>query len=580
MTDTKPARIGRRDLLKGGGLTAGAVLAGVVGGRAEAEEKAATAWDLETDVVSVGSGAAGLSAAVAAVDGGAKAIVLEALPIIGGTTQKSGGVFWIPNNFTMKTAGKADPRTECLQYIVRFAYPQQYSPDSPRMGLDEHCYSLIETMYDQGTVMVDRFREIGAINPVPFDLGPEYPVSDYAGHLPENKAPIGRCLVSGGGNAFMGGTLLIKSMESWLKQRGTLILTNHRALKLVAENGVVIGLEADHDGKTVRIRARKGVCFGSGGYGHNKELTDLHQTSFYGACARTGSRGDIIPMTGAIGARMGALGTAWRAQVVLDEAIDNDTIVATEVYVPAGDSMIVVNRHGKRVVDEKCDYCSRTRVHFAYDPVAASYPNQVLFMVFDARTLDRFGGNYPVPVDLRESKYIVSGATLEELAKNLGVRLANYATRIGHFGLAADFTAGLKTSIQRFNRFARAGHDEDFSRGAQSYDVDWHPLYSIVRKGTTTADNHFPNRTMYPIADKGPYYAFLLGSGALDTSGGPMINARAEILDHSNKPIQGLYGAGNCVASPSREAYCGAGATIGLAMTFGYLAGKHAAART
>jgi hypothetical protein len=576
----KSGRIGRRDLLKGSSFIAGVAIAGAVPSLAGAEEKQAPAWDLETDVVCVGSGAAGLSAAVAATDAGAKAIVLEALPIIGGTTQKSGGVFWIPNNFTIRANGKVDAKSDCLRYIARFAYPQQYSPDSPQLGLDDHCYSLIETMYDQGTIMVDRFREIGAINPVPFDLGPGHPVSDYAGHLPENKLPIGRALVSGGGNAYMGGTLLIKSMETWLRAKSVSILTSHRARKLVYENGQVTGIEVDHNGVTLRIRARKGVCFGSGGYAHNKELTDLYQTSFYGACARAGSRGDIIAMTGAIGARMGTLGTAWRAQVVLDEAIENDTIVATEVFVPAGDSMIIVNRRGERVVDEKRDYCSRGRVHFAYDPVAENYPNQVLFMFFDSRTQDRFGGNYPVPTDVRESPYLISGETVEELTKNIEARLAKYATRIGHFSLAPNFPQGLKTTIVRYNKFARQGRDEDFSRGAQSFDVDWDPLYSSVRKGTKTPDNNMPNRTMYPIAGKGPYYAFMLGAGGLDTSGGPMINARAEIVDYANKPIPGVYGAGNCVASPSREAYCGAGATIGLAMTFGYLGGRNAATRS
>jgi len=203
----------------------------------------------------------------------------------------------------------------------------------------------------------------------------------------------------------------------------------------------------------------------------------------------------------------------------------------------------------------------------------------VLFMVFDARTQDRFGGNYPVPTDVRESPYLISGNSLAELTTNIESRLAKYATRIGHFSLASDFATGLKGTIGRYNKFARQGRDDDFSRGGQSYDIDWHWLYSIARKGTITPENTFPNRTMHPIADKGPYYAFMLGAGALDTSGGPMINARAEIVDYANKPIAGLYGAGNCVASPSREAYCGAGATIGLALTFGYLGGRNAATR-
>ena len=134
----------------------------------------------------------------------------------------------------------------------------------------------------------------------------------------------------------------------------------------------------------------------------------------------------------------------------------------------------------------------------------------------------------------------------------------------------------LAQSIERFNTFAVNGHDADFGRGGSDYDTYWHEVFSPLAADSGHGPNPYPNITMHPISEEGPYYASMLVAGCLDTSGGPSIDARARVLDTNGQAIPGLFGAGNCIAAPSREAYYGAGHTLGMAVTFGYIAARDA----
>jgi hypothetical protein len=266
---------------------------------------------------------------------------------------------------------------------------------------------------------------------------------------------------------------------------------------------------------------------------------------------------------------------AWRTQIVLEEALVS-SVLASGVFFPPGDSMLQVNRYGIRVVNENRNYNDRTEVHGVYDPSEAEHPNQLMFMIYDQRTAEAFAGVYPLPEQPSGSPLVLEGESLDALVERIEERLAEITAQTGGFSLAPSFAANLKTTIRRYNGFARAGKDEDFHRGAAGYDSEWHQVFSPLRAESGWPANENPSITMHPLRDSGPYYAIILAAGALDTNGGPVIDSSARILNTDDEPIPGLYGAGNCIASPSREAYYGAGHTLGMALTFGYIAANAA----
>ncbi|MBF9149522.1 FAD-binding protein [Novosphingobium jiangmenense] len=576
---TQPTKgIDRRQMLAGAGLTAAVAATGGIATAAQAADASAAGWDHECDVLCVGSGAAAGTAAVTALAAGAKVMMVEKMPILGGTTAKSGGVTWIFNHFIFREQGIEDPKADALRYTVRYGYPRQYNPNSPTLGLDENRYRVVEAFYDNGSVAVDHLRELGAVQFKQFRLFQvDKPAPDYADHLPENKVPTGRALEPAvGSGSTQGGGSLASQMHAWLKAKGVPILTRTRVTRLVKDaSGRVIGAEATQGDKVIRIKASKGVVFGSGGYSHNVQLCDVHQPAVYGSCSLPGSTGDFIPIAQEAGAMMGNLGLGWRSQVVLGEALKTRGI-GLGAFVLPGDSMILVNKYGKRVVNEKRDYNDRTQAHFWYDPAHEEYPNHLMFMLFDQRSIDAFGGAFPFPVNKAEQPHLVEGQTWDEVFAKIDAQLAGWQDRTGGTRLAPEFAANAKQSITNFNAYAKKGVDPEFGRGKYLYDREWHLLFSARRAGTTQPENPYPNNTMHPFAAKGPYYAIVLAPGTLDTAGGPQINANAQVLAANGQPIPGLYAAGNCIAAPTGQAYLGAGGTIGPAVTFGYIAGRHA----
>ena len=168
---------------------------------------------------------------------------------------------------------------------------------------------------------------------------------------------------------------------------------------------------------------------------------------------------------------------------------------------------------------------------------------------------------HPAPTISTSSK----GQTLAALSKAIGERLERYKSVTGGLALAPDFEKTLAATIERFNGFAVGGRDFDFKRGERQVE--------LLFNGSVAPSPSAPNPTMFPMSDHGPYYAALLTGGNLDTKGGPKTNVSGQVVDDQDKPIAGLYGVGNCVASASARASLGGWRQRSdLILAFSYLA--------
>lgn len=524
-------------------------------------------WDLEADVVVVGSGAAGYAAATIARAEGASVILLERAPWPGGTTAKAaGGVFWVPNNHLMRGEGLEDSREDALRYMCKVAYPAQYRAGDKHFGLDQDAYDLVAAFYDHGADAIQRLVDLDVIHPVLF------PSPDYYAGFPEDKAPHGRGLVTGGAVIGDGGQKLIDDMSAAAERMGVTTLVDHRVIGLLrdSEGAEVIGVQVRARRDLILVGARQGVIFASGGFLQDPELTQTYlRGPFIGSCSADTSTGDFVRIGLDAGADLGNMSTAWWSEVILEQALASRS-TSEAVTFNFGDSMFYVNRFGKRVMNEKASYADRGQAYHHWSSATLEYPNRVLFMIYDDDVVQNEATGFaraPIPPKGENTPYVLSGNTWEELATRIQERLDVLASQIGDIRLADDFLASLKETVERFNGFARDGHDADFDRGGKPIDV----YLNQPNRG-----DGYPNPTMHPFRAEGPYYAILLGPGALDSKGGPKIDAAARVLNTAGEPIPGLFGAGNCVGSAAGEGYWGAGSTIGPALTFGYIAARTA----
>ena len=518
------------------------------------------------DLVVAGSGAAGFAAAITGARAGLDVLLLEKRRELGGTTARSGTWIWVPNNRLMREAGIEDPRDDALRYMARLARPERFRPDDPMLGLPADEHEMLGAFYDHAPEAIDELAAAGALDPVVRADAP-----DYFAELPESAAPRGRVIVSRGRERSdqLTGRELVEDLAAAARRLGVRIETGAPVTDIAGSPGTVDGVVAGRR----TIRARHGVVFATGGFAHAPDLlSEFVNAPLLATGAAPGAEGDFLRLALRLGVRLRNMGETWMAPVPIEPLLADPDGPSRSIFALRGDSMVLVDARGERVANEKLPYHELTSAFLRWDPATATYPNLRLFMVFDEMTrrhcADGRSGN-PLPLDGDPAPHVVSADTLADLATRLAERLERspFAVSAG-IRLAPGFADALRRTIAAYDEGARRGVDPAFGRGTSAIE--------LFRTGAARP-GHRGNPALHPFAAEGPYHAIVLGPATLDTKGGPAIDVHGRVLSSSGRPIANLYAAGNCAGFPSGRSYWAGGATIALAVTFGYRAALHAA---
>ncbi|MFZ4664014.1 MAG: FAD-dependent oxidoreductase [Caldilineaceae bacterium] len=540
-------------------------------------------WDAISDIVIVGTGCAGLTAALAAHEAGADVLIIEKTGLVGGTTAVSAGALWIPNNHHMQAMDEADSADEAITYItsqtdgrgdaalierfvtvgpvmaqfveaqssLRLAVIPNFPDYHPEMvggkfrgrSLDAGTFDT-RTLGDWATCL--RRSPVFGMLPLSINELREYGLSANPFNTP--MALLQERLAQG---IVSFGTALVGHLLKALLDRGIEPRLNCAAQQLITKNGRVVGVVIEQDGQTQRIGARRGVILASGGFEWNPKLTAqfLSGQPIYPQ-SPPANQGDGLRMAMAIGADLANLNEAWWCPVHLlpGEQYDGQPLHRGDFTTMRGlPHTMIVNRQGERFVNESLTYNDLTKVLLHLDPNHYEHPNLPAWMILDQGylsqyTLHTYFPGMPLP------DWLIRADTLAELAGKLGITPER-----------------LTATADRFNAFAESGVDLDFGRGLSAHDRDYGDA------------KHRPNPSLGAIAQP-PFCALPIQVGTLGTKGGVRVDENSQARHVNGGVIAGLYAVGNVMASAMGAGYPGGGATIGAAMTFGYIAGQHAAA--
>jgi 3-oxosteroid 1-dehydrogenase len=338
-----------------------------------------------------------------------------------------------------------------------------------------------------------------------------------------------------------------------LMDRGVPLWLNTSAHELVVEDGRVVGVVAEREGRRVRIRANKGVILAAGGFEASQSMREKYlpnPTRAEWSCGNHFNTGDAINMGLAVGATLDLMDDAWWGPTTIVPGEPHARMLVIEKSLPGS---MLVSKRGERFVNEAAPYIDV--VNAMYKRHTPESPCVPAYLVFDAT----YRKKYPCGPVLQAS---------QQPDRMLPKALRNYFKKADTLdGLAAQLgvdAAGLKATVAKFNEYARTGTDLDFHRGETVFD-----RYYGDEKVK-------PNPCLAPI-ETPPFYGLEAYPGELGTKGGLKTDAHARVLRESGEPVPGLYAVGNCSASVMGHSYPGAGSTIGPAMTFGYVAARDAA---
>lgn len=550
------------------------------------------------DVVVVGSGAAGLSAALTCRAAGLSVAVLEKTDLYGGSTAVSGGAVWIPDNPHMAGVGHTDSRERAMRYLratvgarLPEAMVEAFLTEGPKMvsflEANSECRFIARAVSPDYQPELDGGSQGGrTIDPAPFDGRRLGPLFKYL------RPPIHSFLALGGMmvgrkdiDALLGmrrswkamkysiGLVARYALDRLRWPRGTRLLMGnalaaallqsarnatvalHRqvnVLRLLQDaDGHVRGVEADTpEGKMV-FRARHGVVLASGGFAQNAAMRAKHlpHANVHRSMAPEGSTGDGAKLAGALGGQLaeGNHGAAFWAPVsIMRERNGVETVYPHLVMDRQKPGIMAVNAAGRRFANEASSY---------HDFVAAmqrahtSSPCIPAWLICDAHFLRLYGLGLVRPQAMRlhrflDSGYLLRADSVADLAKLIGVP-----------------AGALEQSVARMNEAAQCGIDEDFGRGHSAYD----------RYLGDAA--HRPNPCLGPIR-RAPFYAVQIWPGDIGMATGLRVDAQTRVLNAQDQPIAGLYACGNDMNSIMAGTYPSAGITLGPALTFGYVAGQ------